>query len=103
MNARMNESQERIGLAKASGLLARPWTLLIIDRLADGPLRFTEIAVSLRGISTNLLAERLRVLTTHDVVQRSPGPATSRYELTERGRAVLPVVEILSQWGEQFL
>lgn len=96
----MNKLSEESGLARASVLLARPWTMLIIDRLSEGPLRFTEIATSLKGISTNLLTERLRTMVAHDIVRRAPGVAASSYELTERGRAVLPALEVLRHWGE---
>ena len=95
----MSKLSEESGLARASELLARPWTMLIIDRLSEGPLRFTEIATSLRGISTNLLTERLRVLVAHDIVRRAPGVPASCYELAERGRSILPALEILRQWG----
>ncbi|WP_120005083.1 winged helix-turn-helix transcriptional regulator [Nesterenkonia muleiensis] len=96
----MNKLSEESGLARASELLARPWTMLIVDRLSDGPLRFTEIATSLKGISTNLLTERLRTMVAHKIVRRTPGVSASSYELTERGRAVLPALEVLRQWGE---
>lgn len=70
----------RDGLVKASALLARPWTLLIIDRIAAGPLRFTEIVASLQGISTNLLTERLRTLLGNDIVRRTPTDSASIYD-----------------------
>ncbi|WP_150460200.1 winged helix-turn-helix transcriptional regulator [Nesterenkonia ebinurensis] len=101
MSIRMNKLAEESGLARASELLARPWTLLIIDQLSKGPLRFTEIATSLKGISTNLLTERLRMMVAHDIARRAPGIPVSSYELTERGRSVLPALEMLRQWGEE--
>lgn len=87
------------GLSRAAQLLGRPWTMLIIASLLNQPRRFTEIASSLPGISTNLLTERLRVLSDVELIARTPTPTSSMYTLTEHGQALRPVLTELARWG----
>jgi DNA-binding HxlR family transcriptional regulator len=59
---------------------------LVVRELLLGPKRFTDLRAGLAGVSTNVLAERLRELERSGVVRRRklPPPAASRvYELTE--------------------
>lgn len=90
----------RRGLEKSVALLGRPWTLLIIKSLCDEPLRFNELAGTLRGISTNLLTERLRTLVQADVVTRAPTASASTYTVTPRGRQLQPLLTQLGTWGD---
>jgi DNA-binding HxlR family transcriptional regulator len=93
----------RPGLAQAAALLARPWTLLILDRLAAQPRRFTELVAELPGISSNLLADRLRTLSEAGVIERTPTPTSTSYGLTEAGRQLQPTLVALADWGARYL
>jgi len=89
-------------VAKTLELVGERWTLLIVRELLVGPQRFTDLHAALEGIPRNLLADRLRDLEAHDIVARAelpPPAARSVYELTEAGRALLPVIGALAQWG----
>jgi DNA-binding HxlR family transcriptional regulator len=89
-------------LGKATALLGRPWTLLIIDALAGSPCRFTELTVRLPGISTNLLTERLRQLQASGVVERDSGSLPEfviTYRLTKLGKRLEPIISDLSAWA----
>jgi DNA-binding HxlR family transcriptional regulator len=71
-----------------------------------GPKRYTDLAESLPGIGTNILAGRLRDLEACGVVAKRtlPPPAASRvYELTDYGRALRPVMRELALWGARSL
>lgn len=90
------------GLRRAAAVLGRPWSMLIVDRLRDGPARFGDLTASLPGISTNLLTERLRSLEGQGVVTRDPGSAPDyviRYALTATGRSLAPALDTLRTWG----
>lgn len=93
-------SEPRAGLTTAVALLGRPWTLLIIDALAERPLRFGQLVAALPGISTNLLTERLRLLSQAGVITRAPTETASTYALSARGRRLEPVLAHLADWGE---
>lgn len=96
---------------KASCPVARPldaigdwWALLIVRDAFDGLSRFGEFQKSL-GLSKNILAGRLRNLVAHgifDTVPAADGSAYQRYSLTEKGRALFPLVVALRQWGEDY-
>jgi len=90
-------------LARALDLIGDRWTLLIVRELLTlGPSRYTDLHKGLPGIATNLLVDRLRELEDAGVVERidpSPPVATVLFQLTDRGRALEPVVKALGAWG----
>lgn len=87
-------------------LVGRRWTLQLICELISGPRRFTDLHQGLAGISTNMLAARLRELQQAKVIRRRllPPPAASAvYELTESGSELGNIVYALDQWGANSL
>ncbi|HUE75404.1 MAG TPA: winged helix-turn-helix transcriptional regulator [Chloroflexota bacterium] len=94
------------GVARALDVVGERWTLLLVRELLTGPKRYTDLLEALRGIGTNLLADRLKDLETAGVIKRAtlPPPAGSTvYGLTERGQALEPVVLALAAWGSVLL
>ncbi|MFI7322462.1 winged helix-turn-helix transcriptional regulator [Streptomyces venezuelae] len=78
------------------------WTLLIVRELLAGPRRYTDLHADLPGVSTDVLASRLKDMEQHGLSTRRklPPPASAYvYELTDRGRALLPVLKALAAWG----
>lgn len=89
-------------VARALELVGERWTLLVVRELLTGPKRYADLRAGLPGIATNLLAERLRGLQQADVVRQrtlAPPAASTVYELTDRGRALQPVLQALGSWG----
>jgi DNA-binding HxlR family transcriptional regulator len=90
-------------IAKALDAVGDRWSLLIVrELLLAGPRRYTDLRNALPGIATNLLAERLRELGDAGIVcdyDAPPPVATTLYRLTERGRALEPVLLALGRWG----
>jgi DNA-binding HxlR family transcriptional regulator len=94
------------GLAYALEIVGERWTLLIIRELFAGPRRFKDLLDGLPGISTNLLAERLKRLEQQGLLCRRllPPPAGSTvYELSPVGQALEPSLLELGKWGSQFV
>ena len=94
--------QQYCGLARALDVVGGRWTLLIVRELAGGPRRFRDLADGLPGIGTNLLGERVKALQQHGVIRKRtlPPPAGSTvYELTDRGRDLVPICMGLVRWG----
>jgi len=91
------------GLAAGLDAVGDRWTLLIVrELLILGPARYTDLLRGLPGIPTNLLANRLREMEAAGLVERqepAPPVATPLVSLTERGRALLPVIEAVAAWG----
>ena len=89
-------------IATACHLIGKRWALQVVRELALEPWRFTDLHHRLQGISTNVLAARLRELQQANVVRRRllPPPASSMvYELTEGGRQLGRIVLELEQWA----
>jgi DNA-binding HxlR family transcriptional regulator len=78
------------------------WSLIIVRDLALGPLRFSDLLEANPGIGSNLLTQRLKALLARGIVARRtlPPPAASTvYELTGKGRDLLPVLIELARYG----
>jgi DNA-binding HxlR family transcriptional regulator len=87
-------------------LICAKWTILIIRDLADGRSRFCELERSLAGISPRTLSLRLRALEEEAIVIRQTFPEVPprvEYALTDKGRALLPVVEAMRTYGREWL
>ncbi len=87
-------------------IIARKWTILILQELFLGKRRTYEFLSALSGISTKTLTSRLRELEAHGLVQRSVYaeiPPRVEYSLTQKGLEIQPVMESLSQVGQQWL
>lgn len=92
-------------IAQALAVVGDWWTLLVIRDLAGGVNRFSALAGEL-GISRKVLAERLAALQDSGVVERrryTEHPPRYEYHLSERGRALLPVLIALQDWGDRFI
>lgn len=82
------------------------WTLLLIRDLAEGHSRFCELERSLAGISPRTLSLRLRALEEQGIVERHTFPEVPprvEYALTEKGTALLPIVDDMRSYGERWL
>ena len=93
-------------IAHALGAVGERWTLLVIRDLMNGPKRYTDLAASLPGIGTNILAARLKELEESGLVEKRklPPPAASTvYELTPYGHDLRPVLHELARWGARSL
>jgi DNA-binding HxlR family transcriptional regulator len=79
------------------------WSLLIVrDLLFRGDLRFGDLAASSEEVPTNTLTDRLRSLEQAGIVARDPyseRPPRYRYRLTDRGRALAPILDAMATWG----
>ncbi len=82
------------------------WTLLLIRDLAAGNSRFCELERSLAGISPRTLSLRLRALEEEEIVERqtyAEVPPRVEYALTEKGLALLPIIDSMRSYGERWL
>ena len=103
---RQNEEKKRFddacGLAHAMELLGERWAMLVLRELAYGPRRFSELKSDLRGISANVLTQRLNELEGRGLIRkiRLPPPASVQvYESTPWGLEAIPVIASLGRWA----
>ncbi len=90
-------------IATALDLLGDRWTLLILRELLGGPRRYSDLRAELPGIATNLLSDRLRLLSAEGLVEQFDVPAPmarTLYRLTDTGwKHVVPVIGALARFG----
>jgi DNA-binding HxlR family transcriptional regulator len=98
--------RQSCGIAKALDVVGERWTLLVARNLLVGPQRYKDLLETLPGITTNLLADRLKDMTEAGLIaQRTlppPAPAVV-YELTSLGRELEPALLALGRFGARYL
>ncbi|MEF8851871.1 MAG: helix-turn-helix domain-containing protein [Haloarculaceae archaeon] len=86
--------------------LGRKWHLRIVYQLLDkGPMGFSALKSEVAGVSSKMLSESLTRLEDDGLVDReivSDQPVRVEYSLTERGRALQPVVSAVVDWGAEY-
>lgn len=90
------------GLAGTLDLVGERWTLLIVRELMAGPQRYTDLAQSLPGIGTSLLASRLKKLESSGVITKdwlAPPAASAVYRLSGIGEELARALTPLMLWG----
>jgi DNA-binding HxlR family transcriptional regulator len=99
-------SNETCPVCRTAEIVCGKWTLLVIRDLAEGRSRFCELERSLHGISPRTLSLRLRALEEEGVVERQTFPEVPprvEYALTDKGRALVPLIEDMRTYGLQWL
>ncbi|HCS46514.1 MAG TPA: transcriptional regulator [Pseudomonas sp.] len=92
-------------VARSLDLIGDWWSLLIIRDALAGTRRFSDFQKSLE-VAKNILSTRLKHMVAEGVMQLVPaadGSIYKEYALTEKGRALQPVLIALSQWGNEFM
>jgi DNA-binding HxlR family transcriptional regulator len=92
------------GISAALEVVGERWSFLILRGAFNGLQHFEEFQATL-GIARNILSNRLGRLVEHDILKRQPEMADRRkvaYRLTDKGKALLPVLIAMRQWGERW-
>jgi DNA-binding HxlR family transcriptional regulator len=93
-------------VCRTADVVCGKWTLLVIRDLAEGRSRFCELERSLAGISPRTLSLRLRALEEEGIVERTTYaevPPRVEYTLTEKGRALVPIIDSMREYGRTWL
>jgi DNA-binding HxlR family transcriptional regulator len=98
--------QKDCPVARALDVIGEKWTLLILrDLFRKGPQRFQELEQSLPGVAPNTLSARLKTLESQGVIATrlyERHPPRYEYYLTEKGKALGPVLKALYTWGSNY-
>jgi DNA-binding HxlR family transcriptional regulator len=93
-------------LARAFTFLGKRWNAVVLGHLSAGPAGFRELSRAIDGISDSVLSDRLADLTKGGLITRTViegPPMASSYELTDRGRALMPALEQIAEWARDNL
>jgi DNA-binding HxlR family transcriptional regulator len=89
-------------LAQALARVGDRWTLLLVEALLDGPLRFNDLLGQIPGLAPNILSERLKRLERDGLLTARPyseRPPRSEYQLTAEGQELAGALRLLAHWG----
>jgi DNA-binding HxlR family transcriptional regulator len=93
-------------LARAFRFLGKRWNAVVLGHLSAGPAGFRELSRAIDGISDSVLSDRLADLTQGGLIARNVDegpPLAVSYELTDRGRALMPALEQIALWAADYL
>ena len=89
-------------LAEALAKVGDRWTLLVVEALLSGPLRFNDLLGQVPGIAANILSERLKRLEREGLLVARPyseRPPRAAYQLTAEGQELAGALLLLAYWG----
>ena len=81
------------------------WKMPIVWRLKEGTRRYGELRRSLPKITHKMLTQQLRELEEDEIISRKVYPEVPpkvEYSLTLLGKSVIPVIDMLREWGEEY-
>jgi DNA-binding HxlR family transcriptional regulator len=103
MRTFLKPSLQECPVARTLDIIGDRWTILILrDLLLSGARKFQDFEASLEGVSPNTLSARLKRLEERGIVERrfyEQHPPRAEYQLTEKGRALGPVVRAMREFG----
>ena len=92
-------------IATTLDILGDKWTMVLIRDMLNGKTRYSQLTMWPEGIPTNILANRLKMMEKTGLVRRDvyqERPVRHQYLLTEKGRALLPVLQEICRWGNAY-
>ena len=91
-------------IASTLDLVGDRWSLLIVRDLLIGKQRYGEFLASPEGITTSILADRLRRMEAAGLIEKQPyqeNPVRYAYRLTARGQELQPVLQEICRWANR--
>jgi DNA-binding HxlR family transcriptional regulator len=88
------------------GVIGGKWKLLILYALFNNVNRFGKMSMVLKDISKQMLTTQLRELETDGIIERkiyAEIPPRVEYFLTAKGKSLLPIIELMKDWGNEYV
>lgn len=85
-------------------ILGGKWKLLILHLINNDINRFGKMSMMLKDISKQMLTTQLRELERDEIIERiifAEIPPRVEYRLSEKGRSLLPIIELMKEWGNE--
>lgn len=93
-------------IARSLESLGDRWSILIIRDLMLGARKYSDFLKSPEGITTNILASRLKRLEAENIILKTPyqsNPVRYEYSLTDKGRGLSAIIRELVNWGLTYI
>jgi DNA-binding HxlR family transcriptional regulator len=102
---KMQQNPENCAVVRTVGYIGGKWKPIILIRLLTGEMvRFGKLAVQMPDISRKILSQQLKELEEDGLIIRHQyieKPPRVEYELSERGKTLIPVLKAMYDWGIQ--
>lgn len=103
----MTASSDQCLVRSTVDILSGKWKLMILYHLMpDKVLRFNELKRLLPDVTQRVLTKQLRELEQEDIIQRTVYPEVPprvEYEVTDYGRTLQPILDMMHRWGEKHI
>ena len=102
----MSEPDFRCGVEVTLAVVGGKWKGLILWHLRLKTLRFAQLQRRLRSVTQKMLTQQLRELEANGLIHRqiyAEVPPRVEYSLTDEGQRILPILELMCQWGQDYL
>ncbi|USS89389.1 winged helix-turn-helix transcriptional regulator [Fructilactobacillus cliffordii] len=86
-------------------IISGKWTAYVLWEIYNGNNHYGGMVRALPGISTRTLSTRLKMLEQREIITRTvfnTNPPTVAYQLTEKGKALAPILTSMKEWSERF-
>jgi len=104
MNKKNLSELENCPVTATMEVLGGKWKLLILHLINNDINRFGKMSMMLRDISKQMLTTQLRELERDGIIERvifAEIPPRVEYSLSEKGKSLLPVIELMKEWGNE--
>lgn len=92
-------------VAYTLAVIGGKWKWLILYRLWDkGMLRYGELKREISGITHKMLSQQLKEMENAGLIFREEYhqiPPKVEYSLTDKGKTLIPILELMCLWGRQ--
>lgn len=99
-------SRSECPISSTLDILGDKWTLIILRDMFVGKTKFGEFLVSSENIATNILTKRLELIEQFGLANKSAyqqRPLRHEYKLTDKGRALLPMLQEMCKWANEYV
>jgi len=98
------KNPENCPVTKLMSVMGGRWKFIILYTMRNSPRRFGQINQFIPSISNKVLTEQLRELEEDGIIDRKVLtdriPVNVEYRLSEKGQELIPIIELMAQWGE---
>ena len=102
----MDDSRSGCPIASTLDIVGDRWTLVVLRDLVMGKRRFSQFLKAPERIATNVLTDRLALMEREGLVTKvlyQERPKRYEYRLSQKGEALLPVIQAMARWGKRYV
>jgi DNA-binding HxlR family transcriptional regulator len=106
MNSASLSNLQKCPVTATMDIIGGKWKILIMHLINNDINRFGKMGMMLKDISKQMLTTQLRELENDQIIERKIYPEIPprvEYFLTEKGKSLLPIIELMKDWGNQYL